>query len=141
MEKITTTHRSTKKKNTSSILIDQAVGNKLKYRRTFIGLSQDELAKEIGISFQQVQKYEKGTNRISASRLYQISKILNVPVSFFFDEININSKNNKKPNIAKQSSELNKPESLELVKNFWELSPKARKNLISLLKTLVKNSH
>ena len=59
---------------------DQHVGNRARMRRLMLGLSQTELATAVGVTFQQVQKYEKGTNRISASRLQQMSKVLNVPI-------------------------------------------------------------
>jgi transcriptional regulator with XRE-family HTH domain len=65
--------------------IDQHVGSRVRMRRVMLGLSQDKLGAALGLTFQQVQKYEKGTNRIGASRLQEISKILNVPPSFFFD--------------------------------------------------------
>ncbi len=65
--------------------IDRHVGSRVKMRRTLLGLSQEKLAGALGLSFQQVQKYEKGTNRIGASRLQQISKILKAPPSFFFE--------------------------------------------------------
>lgn len=67
--------------------VDEHVGKRLRVRRSLLGLSQEKIAEQLGITFQQVQKYEKGTNRVSAGRLYQLSKILSVPVSFFFDEI------------------------------------------------------
>jgi transcriptional regulator with XRE-family HTH domain len=67
--------------------IDKHVGARLRLRRTLMGLSQTELAKAVGLTFQQVQKYESGANRISASRLYHISEALDVPVSFFFDDM------------------------------------------------------
>jgi transcriptional regulator with XRE-family HTH domain len=66
--------------------IDSHVGNRLRLRRKILNLSQEKLAERLGITFQQVQKYEKGTNRIGASRLYQIARILEVPVSFFFPQ-------------------------------------------------------
>ena len=65
--------------------IDIHVGKRLKIRRNLMGLSQDELAKEIGITFQQIQKYEHGTNRISAGKLFEFAKALNVHINFFFE--------------------------------------------------------
>lgn len=67
--------------------VDVHVGNRIRMRRQVIGMSQEKLGELLGITFQQVQKYEKGSNRISASRLYYTSKILGVPVQFFFDEL------------------------------------------------------
>jgi transcriptional regulator with XRE-family HTH domain len=66
--------------------VDKHVGSRVRMRRVLVGLSQEKLGDSLGVTFQQVQKYEKGTNRIGASRLQQISKVLGVPVSFFFDE-------------------------------------------------------
>ncbi|MDQ0472367.1 helix-turn-helix domain-containing protein [Labrys wisconsinensis] len=65
--------------------IDRHVGSRVRMRRVLIGMSQEKLGEALNLTFQQVQKYEKGTNRIGASRLQQISNILGVPVSFFFD--------------------------------------------------------
>src|ERR1044071_6914231 len=65
--------------------IDKHVGSRVRMRRMMLAMSQEKLGDALGLTFQQVQKYEKGTNRIGASRLQQISHILQVPVSFFFD--------------------------------------------------------
>ena len=68
-------------------VIDEFVGERLRQRRTFLGLTQQQLAKHIDISYQQLQKYEKGKNRISASKLFIFSQLLNVEVSYFYDGI------------------------------------------------------
>jgi transcriptional regulator with XRE-family HTH domain len=65
--------------------VDKHVGSRVRMRRVLLGMSQEKLGEALGLTFQQVQKYEKGTNRVSASRLQEISKILKVPPSFFFD--------------------------------------------------------
>ncbi|MEQ8345510.1 MAG: helix-turn-helix domain-containing protein [Sneathiellaceae bacterium] len=67
--------------------VDEYVGNRLRLRRTLNGMSQERLGEAVGLTFQQIQKYEKGANRVGASRLYQFSQILSVPPSFFFDGI------------------------------------------------------
>jgi transcriptional regulator with XRE-family HTH domain len=67
--------------------IDVHVGNRVRLRRILLNISQEKLAEQLDLTFQQVQKYEKGSNRISASRLYRIAKILQVPVQFFFDNM------------------------------------------------------
>jgi transcriptional regulator with XRE-family HTH domain len=67
--------------------IDIHVGQRLKARRVMLGLSQEKLAESLGLTFQQIQKYERGANRISASRLYHLSRVLDAPVSFFFDDL------------------------------------------------------
>jgi len=65
--------------------IDKHVGSRVRMRRVTVGLSQEKVAHALGLTFQQVQKYEKGTNRISSSRLHQLARILEVPIPFFFD--------------------------------------------------------
>lgn len=65
--------------------IDTHVGKRLRMRRTMLGLSQEALAKAVGITFQQVQKYEKGANAMNANRLYEFAKCMNIPVAYFFE--------------------------------------------------------
>ena len=67
--------------------VDVHVGGRVRLRRTLLGLSQEKLGEAIGLTFQQVQKYERGANRIGASRLWDLSRVLDVPVSYFFDEM------------------------------------------------------
>jgi transcriptional regulator with XRE-family HTH domain len=71
--------------------VDAHVGARVRLRRTLLGLSQEKLGAQLGLTFQQVQKYEHGANRISASRLHALSTILDVPVSFFFDDLDPNA--------------------------------------------------
>ena len=70
----------------SAVPVDMHVGRRVKARRMLLGMTQEELADQLGVTFQQVQKYEKGVNRVSASRLLQLSNVLRVPVQYFFDE-------------------------------------------------------
>jgi transcriptional regulator with XRE-family HTH domain len=72
-------------KNDVNLVVDKHVGSRVRMRRMMLGMSQEKLGDALGLTFQQVQKYEKGTNRISASRLQHISQILQVPVPFFFE--------------------------------------------------------
>ena len=67
--------------------IDGHVGSRVRTRRTLLGLNQSQLGDALGLTFQQVQKYERGSNRISASRLFHLSKILDVPVSYFYEDM------------------------------------------------------
>ena len=69
--------------------IDVYIGQRIRVRRQLLGLSQEALAKKIGITFQQVQKYERGMNRVGASRLWDIGKVLEVPVGFFYEDMDI----------------------------------------------------
>src|SRR6201981_3857131 len=66
---------------------DVHVGARVRWRRTLLGMSQEKLGDAIGLTFQQVQKYERGANRVGASRLFELSRVLDVPVAFFFDEL------------------------------------------------------
>ena len=75
------------KRNQEYAYVDEHVGDRIRVRRTLLGMNQEKLGEVLGLSFQQVQKYEKGTNRVSASRLFQFAKIFNVPVSYFFDNL------------------------------------------------------
>ncbi len=77
--------RHPKSEEAAAVQIDIHIGKRLKRRRSLLGLSQQKLAAAIGLTFQQIQKYEKGVNRISASRLYQLGQILDVPPAYFFD--------------------------------------------------------
>ncbi|EHH67879.1 helix-turn-helix domain-containing protein [Gluconobacter morbifer] len=67
--------------------VDVHVGNRIRLRRTLLGLSQEKLGEALGLTFQQVQKYERGTNRVGASRLYDLARVLDVPIGFFFDDM------------------------------------------------------
>jgi len=67
--------------------VDVHVGARMRLRRTLLGISQEKLGEAIGLTFQQIQKYERGTNRISASRLFDLARVLDVPISFFFDDM------------------------------------------------------
>ena len=72
---------------TNNNAIDMHVGKRVRLRRTLLGMSQEQLGAELNVAFQQVQKYERGANRISASRLWDISQILDVPISYFLDDM------------------------------------------------------
>ena len=93
--------------------IDKHVGSRVRMRRMMLGMSQEKLGDALGLTFQQVQKYEKGTNRIGASRLQQISNILQVPVSFFFEGA---------PDVPAKSSELAEAPSPMYVADFLATS-------------------
>ena len=67
--------------------IDTHVGARIRLRRTLLGMSQERLGEALGLTFQQVQKYERGANRVGASRLFDLSRVLDVPISFFFDDM------------------------------------------------------
>ena len=121
--------------------IDIHVGMRVHVRRTMRGMSQSKLAEALNVTFQQVQKYEKGVNRISASRLYQISQTLDVPISYFFDELPDNISGQKAPGLAKGESfegdPLAKREALDLVSAYYRLpSLELRNTVRKLVKAL-----
>ena len=121
--------------------IDKHVGSRVRMRRVLIGMSQERLGEALGLTFQQVQKYEKGTNRIGASRLQQISTILGVPVSFFFEGA---PSNELEPNGAPDSASsahvvdfLSTIEGLQLNKAFVRIKdPKVRRRVVDLVAAL-----
>ncbi len=106
--------------------IDGHVGSRVRTRRTLLGLSLEKLGETLGVSYQQLQKYEKGSNRISASRLYQMSQILDVPVSYFYedmpDELGRKTLPVKPPARAEGDSDtMHKRETLELVRAYYRI--------------------
>lgn len=117
--------------------IDSHVGKRVRLRRTMLGMSQTTLATGLGITFQQVQKYEKGSNRIGASRLQNIAEILNVPVSFFFEEVPTGDGSTLQE--SEIMSFLNTPEGLQLNRTFARIKDSAmRKKLVGLIRTVVE---
>ena len=121
--------------------VDVHVGVRVRSRRMAIGLTQDRLAKALGITFQQIQKYEKGSNRIGASRLQAISRILNAPVSYFFaDASGALSAKLLEVQSAAASGQLALPdETLQMVKMFLCVQdPQARRNLLGLAEALAR---
>jgi transcriptional regulator with XRE-family HTH domain len=123
--------------------VDQHVGSRVRLRRMLLGMSQERLGESMGLTFQQVQKYEKGVNRIGASRLFQISKILDVPVQFFFEEAPHSGDGSAARGMAEADSEafilefLNTREGLELNRAFVKIAdPKVRKSIVDLVRAL-----
>ena len=137
--------------------IDVHVGNRIRLRRTILGLSQEKLASLLGLTFQQVQKYERGTNRVGASRLWDISCILSVPISFFYEDMDesiikqsprmFNSEDKESFLLNESSSNYNedpmkKEETLELVKAYYKISNRlAAKNIFNLIVSMSKNNY
>ena len=125
--------------------IDVHVGNRLRVRRTLLGLSQEKLAGAIGLTFQQVQKYERGLNRISAGRLYQFSRILDIPVSYFYENINqSNSSNlglsdNDQDNFHYDGSEdlMENKETIDLLRAYYSIQDtNMRKDILKFIKSM-----
>ncbi len=123
--------------------IDVSVGQRIRLRRQMLGMSQTTLADALGITFQQVQKYEKGTNRVGASRLQHISSFLNVPVAYFFEGAPAGAENAQAgngqgmPEANLVTTFLGTPEGLALNRAFTKISdPTVRKKIIALVKSV-----
>jgi transcriptional regulator with XRE-family HTH domain len=123
--------------------IDKHVGSRVRMRRMMLGMSQEKLGNNLGLTFQQVQKYEKGTNRIGASRLQQISQILQVSVSFFFEgaPANVNGlrtdEMSEAPSPAYVSDFLATSDGLALTKAFMRISDmKLRRRIVDLVEQI-----
>jgi transcriptional regulator with XRE-family HTH domain len=122
------------------------VGSRVRLRRTLLGLSQEKLGEAVGLTFQQIQKYERGANRIGASRLYEFSRILDVPVSFFFDDMSDRFTGPEpiavpgladQPQATLEPDPLTRRETLELVRAYYRIrEPQVRKRLFELTKSL-----
>ncbi len=125
--------------------IDEHIGQRMQLRRVMMGMSQKDLAKVCGVTFQQIQKYESAGNRISASRLFELSAALETPVSFFFaglpGHIEREPRNGRLPRrgVSDQdaSDPLAKNESLQLIHLYWKLQTDAQRDIImKMLKAL-----
>src|SRR5712691_3439904 len=121
--------------------IDKHVGSRVRMRRMMIGMSQEKLGDKLGITFQQIQKYEKGTNRIGASRLQQIATVLSVPVSFFFEGAPVphaSGTGMSEPASPVYVSEfLATSEGLALTKAFMKIKdPKVRRRIVDLVEAI-----
>ncbi|MFI5023851.1 MAG: helix-turn-helix domain-containing protein [Alphaproteobacteria bacterium] len=120
--------------------IDRLVGARLRMRRTLLGMNQSRLGEAAGLTFQQVQKYENGANRISASKLHQFARFLGVPVSFFFEGVEPTPRGRRTPH-----QEIGRPharETLLLVRAFARISdPVARESLKALIYALARRNN
>ena len=119
--------------------VDVYVGSRIKLRRTVLGLSQERLADALGVTFQQVQKYERGTNRVSASRLAQIARALSITIAWFFNEQPDRSGFHEGQQDFGTGSEsiMQSRETAELVRAYYRISsPAARKSVYDLMKSL-----
>lgn len=127
--------------------VDVHVGSRVRQRRTLMGMSQERLGIALGLTFQQVQKYERGANRMGASRLHQISRILDVPVEYFFEELpkDVSSRTARDAAGRAEDAEksetdpLAKRETLELVRAYYRITDaRVRKRIFELTKTLAR---
>ena len=133
---------------TNNNAVDLHVGKRVRLRRTLLGMSQEQLGTELNITFQQVQKYERGANRVSASRLWDISQILDVPINYFFDDMTENTMRSSPRRVSRGSELLDlsdeqikdpmaRRETLELVRTYYSIEkPLVRKRISEMVKSI-----
>jgi transcriptional regulator with XRE-family HTH domain len=135
--------------------VDVHVGARVRQRRTLLGMSQEKLGAAVGLTFQQIQKYERGANRVGASRLYEFSKVLDVPVSYFFEEMPTNvlvgrvGGGRGRKSLAEPASPFEeekdpmiKRETLELVRAYYKITDgRVRKRLFETVKAVGAAAH
>jgi transcriptional regulator with XRE-family HTH domain len=132
--------------------VDEHVGRRLRLRRTLLGLSQEKLGEAVGITFQQLQKYERGANRVSASRLYHLSLVLGVPLAYFFEEMPEELSPKSVVEIetagatgglmdAAEIETIARRETLELVRAYYRIpSESVRRRAFELIKSLASDA-
>jgi transcriptional regulator with XRE-family HTH domain len=128
--------------------IDVHVGGRIRLRRTLLGMSQEKLGEAIGLTFQQVQKYERGANRVGSSRLFDLARVLDVPISYFFEDMpnSVQEKSPSKlmgmstpPAMEYEPDPMAKRETLELVRAYYKIpDPAIRKRIFELTKSVAK---
>jgi transcriptional regulator with XRE-family HTH domain len=131
--------------------VDVHVGSRIRLRRTLLGMSQERLGEALGLTFQQVQKYERGANRVSASRLFDLARVLDVPISFFYDDMPEeiggaapSSRSARTPGGFADAQDpfghdeaMHRRETLELVRAYYRIAdPAIRRRLFDLIKTM-----
>jgi transcriptional regulator with XRE-family HTH domain len=121
--------------------VDVHVGKRIRHRRWMVGMTQQQLAEKVGIKFQQIQKYETGMNRVSASRLWDISEALSVQVSYFFDGIeNTPAAAETTAGAALPDDILADREALELVRSYYAIPENQRRRLFELARVLSEDA-
>lgn len=126
--------------------VDTHVGQRLKLRREILRLSQAQVARAVGVTFQQIQKYEQGRNRVSASRLYDICRVLGVAMTYLFQglnaELTLKKRGSTVPLVVldplfERDNYMERTETLELIRAFWRIpNPRARQELLALIQIL-----
>ncbi len=119
--------------------IDVHVGKRIRLRRLFLGMNQETLATQLGVTFQQVQKYEGGSNRVSASRLAEMARVLDVPIPHFFAELPVEG---KEPAARREERErMEQSETIDLLRFYYGISDETiRKSFIDLVKVIAAQS-
>jgi transcriptional regulator with XRE-family HTH domain len=132
---------------TNNNAVDVHVGKRIRLRRTLLGMSQEQLGTALNITFQQVQKYERGANRVSASRLWDISQIVDVPISYFFEDMSdVTLKSSPRKMTATmaqdvvvddQKDPMARRETLELVRTYYSIEqPHVRRRIADMVKSI-----
>lgn len=126
--------------------VDLHVGGRVRMRRKLLGVSQEQLADSLGLTFQQVQKYERGANRVSASKLYEIAKTLQVPVAFFFDGLADPMEGSDGDEVGQKAERivqefLTTPEGLELAEVFPKIGRgRVRRQVLDLVRAMAEDA-
>ncbi len=129
--------QDTEAPNTRIDYVDRHVSTKLRMRRIMLGLSQQVLGTEVGVSVQQIQKYEKGSNRVSSGKLYHFSNLLEIPITYFFEDLNDKNSSDKTAEPLKGYDTAHEREILTLVKAYNEIPDiQLRKKILDLVKSL-----
>ena len=140
---------------TKSHAVDVHVGQRMRQRRTLLAMSQTKLGDAVGLTFQQIQKYERGSNRMGSSRLFEFAKVLDVPVSYFFDEMPSNALSGRPMSgrgrkgfgeagtpFEQEKDPLVKRETLELVRAYYKIREgRVRKRIFEMVKAVGAASH
>ena len=113
--------------------VDVHVGKRIRQRRWLTGMTQQQLAEQVGIKFQQIQKYETGANRVSASRLWDIADALDVPVSFFFEGLDAEHSETAK---SVPADVMGDKEALDLIRSYYAIPENQRRRLFELARVL-----
>ena len=123
--------------------VDVHVGNRMRMRRMLIGMSQEKLGERLGLTFQQVQKYEKGTNRVSASRLFHVAQVLSVPVQYFYEDLPAGAEDAGQEGFGESGEQavitnfLNSSEGLQLNRAFHQITDTdVRRRVVELVKSI-----
>ncbi|MBS9715717.1 helix-turn-helix domain-containing protein [Pseudohalocynthiibacter aestuariivivens] len=116
--------------------VDVHVGKRIRHRRWMVGMTQQQLAEKVGIKFQQIQKYETGMNRVSASRLWDISETLGVPISFFFEGIRESEGAEGEKGQTIPGDILADKEALDLIRSYYKIPENQRRRLFDLARVL-----
>ena len=125
--------------------VDVHVGRRLRARRTILGISQEKLGEQLGLTFQQIQKYERGTNRVSSSRLFDLTRVLDVPIAYFFDEMGDDvaaqspgTLQGRVPDMIEvQLDPTARRETLELVRAYYRIpDEQVRRKLVNMIRSI-----